>query len=292
MDKKALPVIPPDRLDDLHGLDIVDRADLVLFVAGNQFMVMDELLKAFKKRCPEVEHIFYETLPPGLELKQILAGGALFRGRVLAVYPDVYASVSSEAMKTLRQKRHLGSQRPVCYLHNRLSLMVPEGNPAGIRTVMDLAGRNIRISQPDPRNEDIAFHIMEMYRQAGGEDLVHRIMEEKRAEGTTLYTIVHHRETPLRINRLTVDVGPVWATEIRHARSTGMRFDVVEPGEALDQRHRIRYYISRLENGANPDNAQKFIDFIVTPAAQGIYKRHGFMSCLDIEEDAMGREST
>ena len=35
-------------------------------------------------------------------------------------------------------------------------------------------------------NEDIAFHIMEMYRQGSGDELVHRIMEERRAEGTTL----------------------------------------------------------------------------------------------------------
>lgn len=34
-----------------------------------------------------------------------------------------------------------------------------------------------------------------MYRQAGGDELVHRIMEKKRAEGATIFTVVHHRET-------------------------------------------------------------------------------------------------
>jgi len=52
-----------------------------------------------------------------------------------------------------------------------------------------------------------------MYRQAGGDELVHRIMDKKRAEGTTIFTVVHHRETPLRILKKTVDVGPVWATD-------------------------------------------------------------------------------
>ena len=42
---------------------------------------------------------------------------------------------------------------------------------------------------------------MDMYRQAGGDGLVQRIMKEKREQGTTLYTVVHHRETPQRIYR-------------------------------------------------------------------------------------------
>jgi len=42
MNKKDLPVIPSDRSDDLHNLEIADSSDLVLFMAGNQFMAMGE----------------------------------------------------------------------------------------------------------------------------------------------------------------------------------------------------------------------------------------------------------
>jgi molybdate transport system substrate-binding protein len=64
-----------------------------------------------------------------------------------------------------------------------LVLFVPSGNPAAIAAVADLGKDHVRISQPDPANEDIAFHIMEMYRDAGGDALVRRIMEEKRSKG-------------------------------------------------------------------------------------------------------------
>jgi hypothetical protein len=93
MDNKNLPVIPADRADDLHNLDIADSADLILFMAGNQFMVMKEIVSAFKKEYPDIQKIFYETLPPGLELKQILSGGALFRGEKIDVHADIYSSV-------------------------------------------------------------------------------------------------------------------------------------------------------------------------------------------------------
>jgi len=276
-EKMGFPVIPSDRGDDLHNLALADAADLVLFVAGNQFMVMKELLLAFQKEYPEIKKIFYETLPPGLELKQILAGGAVFRDRVIDVVPDVYASVSEQAMNRLQDRGFISGAGYFCYLHNRIVLMVPEGNPARIASVSDLGEAAVRISQPNPEYEDIAFYIMEMYRQAGGQGLVDRIMEQKRAEGTTIMTIVHHRETPLRIKKRTVDVGPVWATEITHARQVGLAVDVVQPGEDLDQRASINYYMCRLENAGHPENGEKFLDFIKSAGAQGIYEKTGFV---------------
>ena len=277
MDKKNLPIIPFERIDDLHNLDIADSSDLVLFMAGNQFMAMKEIVKSFQKEYPDIERIFYETLPPGLELKQILSGGAVFRDKILDVYPDIYTSVNKKAMNVLEQSGHIHSGDYHLYLHNRLTLMVPEGNPAQIMSVLDMAGDNIRISQPDPENEDIAFHIIDMYRLAGGEDLVYRIMEEKRAEGTTVFTVVHHRETPLRISKKTVDVGPVWATEVIHAKSSRLAFDVVEPGEYLDQRNNINYYVCKLKDAPHPENAKKFLDFIRSSSAQKIYAKYGFL---------------
>lgn len=277
METNHLPVIPAERIDDLHNLEVADTADLVLFMAGNQFMVMDELLRAFRQAHPEVEKIFYETLPPGLELKQILAGGAIFGERTLTVLPDIYTSVNEQGMRTLVEAGYIYKVNYQLYLHNRLVLMVPEGNPAGIEKVTDLGRDEVKISQPDPANEHIAFHIIDMYRQAGGEQLVRRIMEEKRAGGTTILTMVHHRETPLRIAKKTVDVGPVWATEAIHAQTTGLKFDVVEPGKSLDQRERIDYFICKLKKAPHPENANSFYNFILSPTAQEIYEKYGFV---------------
>ncbi len=277
MDPKSFPVIPPERSDDLHNLEVAETADLVVFMAGNQFMVMDELLNAFQRAHPEAKKIFYETRPPGLELKQILAGGALFKEKVLGVYPDIYTSVNKQGMITLIETGHIYKNNYQLYLHNRLALMVPEGNPAEIEKVEDLGREEVRVSQPDPANEHIAFHIIDMYRQAGGRQLVRRIMEEKRAGGTTIFTMVHHRETPLRIAKKTVDVGPVWATEAIHARDTGLKFDVIEPGEQLDQRDRIDYYVCKLKKAPHPENANAFYSFLLSPEAQQIYQRFGFV---------------
>lgn len=272
-----MPVIPDERADDLHDMTSGNACDLIIFMAGNQFMVMGELLDAFARARPHIGRIAYETLPPGLELKQILAGGAVFRGRRITVRPDIYTSVSSTAMQRLAAAGRIGTGSWSCYLHNRLVLMVPAGNPAGISSVTDLGADDVRISQPDPAGEDIAAHIINMYRDAGGPALVDRIMTAKRAGGSTRMTVVHHRQTPQRIAAKTVDVGPVWASEAAYAKRCGLACEIVEPGAALDQHDRIEYYVADLIQAPHPHHAAAFKAFLLSPAAQQIFERHGFI---------------
>jgi hypothetical protein len=100
-------------LDDLHHLDIAEKADLVLFMAGNQFMAMQEIVSQFKARYPEIKNIFYETLPPGLELKQILAKGAIFQNKTFHIYPDVYSSVNRRTMQRLEPERFVTQNKSI-----------------------------------------------------------------------------------------------------------------------------------------------------------------------------------
>lgn len=269
-----MPIIPSTMESDIHGLEYMHEADLVIFMAGNQFMVMPELIKTFQKEYPEVKKIFYETLPSGLMLKQILAKGALLGSRVITGKPDIYTCTSIDTINTLRSKGLIDEY--FTYLHNRIVLMLPQGNPAKINSIHDLARDDVRISQPDPEIEDIGKHTMQMYRDAGGDELVHKIMEVKRIEGTTIMTRIHHRETPVRLMKRTVDVGPVWYTEYVHARNQGYKFEVVEPGENYDQRDKVNYYAVKLKNCPNPENAQKFLDFLKSRKAKEIFRKYGF----------------
>ncbi len=273
----SYPVIPTERGDDLHNLEYAEQADLILFMAGNQFMLMPELIAAFKKTHPEVATIFYETLPPGLELKQILAGKMQYNGRTYQIQADVYSSVSHQAMQTLVAKGLVHSDDYFIYLHNKLALMVRKGNPKSIHSVLDLGREDVVISQPNPNYENIADHIIAMYEQAGGQTFVEKILQEKQANDTTLLTTVHHRETPQRLVQGTADAGPVWYTEIVAAESDGLAVEGIPVAEALDQREAINYYIATLRQGRNSENARKFLNFIRSEKARKIFTDYGFV---------------
>ncbi|MBL0715435.1 MAG: substrate-binding domain-containing protein [Desulfosarcina sp.] len=275
------PLIPDERGDDLHGLEDLAAAELVIFMAGNQFMVMAELIAAFRKVQPEIGPIYYEILPPKMELRQILAGGAIYRGQLIDAPADVYTSVSSEGVATLADNGLVDKAACFVYLRNRIALMVRAGNPRGIKGVHDLARKGLRISQPSLEHEDIAEHILAMYGQAGGEDLIRRILEDKQRRGETLPTTVHHRETPERLLQGRADAGPVWATEIEHVRRSGLPLEGVEIGPDLDQRDNVRYFACPLKTGRHPENARYFLNFLKSPRAIRIYRQHGFTPATD-----------
>lgn len=275
--KFEYPVIPEGNSEDLHNLELLDQADLILFMAGNQFMLMPELIEQFQEEYPEVRNIVYQTLPPGLELKQILSGGARFCGKSYTILPDVYSSVSWEAMCRLEQEGYIDPKDYFVYLHNKLALIVRKKNPKGICRILDLGREDVVVSQPNLEYENIAEHIQAMYRKAGGEGFVHKLMQEKREQGTSILTTVHHRETPERLIKNEVDVGPVWNTEILAAQNRGLEIEAVEVQKELDQKEEINYYICSLNTGKNPQNANKFLQFIQSKKAGDIFQKYGFI---------------
>ena len=270
------PIIPAERIEDLIGLEHAEGADLVLFMAGNQFMAVPDLLSAFQRANPKVKKIFCETLPPGMELKQILAGRALFQGQSITAPPDVYTSVSQNGVDVLVQAGLTRTEDCFVYLHNRIVLMVEQGNPLGISSVRDMGKDEVRISQPRPEYEDIAYYIINMYRQAGGEALIERIMVQKKEKGSTLLTTVHHRETPARIMAGAADAGPVWATEAVHAQKQNLPLWTIEFGPDLDQRDQVKYFTCPITTGRNPENGRKFLQFLLSDEARTIYRNFGF----------------
>lgn len=270
-----MPEIPPNKIHDIHGIEYVNDADLKLFLAGNQFMVMPELIKAFQKKYPEVRKIYYETLPPGLLLKQILAGGAKFRGQVLPGDADIFASTGEKHLKKLVQMGRMDNY--YVYIHNVLALIVKKGNPKNIKSVEDLAKpRSIVISHPNPVTEGICrFAIEPMWVKLGGEDLKKWIMEGKVKLGTTKFTKVHHRENLERLKSGEADVGIGWITENYYHISRGEPVETVK----IDPKWNVKanYAIGILKDSKRKENAEKFLKFILSEEAQNIYKKYGFI---------------
>lgn len=79
-----------DNVPDLYG-DIIDP-QLVIFFAGNQFMVIDSLITDFKKTYPQYQRVFAETLPPGILAQQIITGSLVLGNLRIAVTPDIYTA--------------------------------------------------------------------------------------------------------------------------------------------------------------------------------------------------------
>ena len=171
---------PVDAIADLHG-DIVDP-QLTVFFAGNQFMVVHDLLAAFRQAYPQYRRIFVETLPPGILAKQIETGALVMGNLRIALKPDVFTA--GKASIAEHQKQHGWFADTCDYARNPLAILVAQGNPKGIHGLADLGRRDVRVSMPNPAWEGIARQIEASYRKAGGEALDTAIMQTKLADGT------------------------------------------------------------------------------------------------------------
>lgn len=288
---RALAVIPPNKDTDLKfypadggiqkGVEALEHmtsdAGLVLWVAGNQFFAMDEVIGIFQKAHPGVT-VGLITLPPGLLLSAIQSGGWTYNGKEYRFAPDIYASVN---LGHLQQLKAAGLMRRYeIYMHNELQLMVAKGNPKAIAAIDDLVRSDVRTSLPNPVNEGImqfyARKVLERHgiwpKIANGQECVSCQTTER-----NWFTAVHHRETPERIRDGKSDAGIVWKTEVMEALRQGAEVEAVELPVADSLRDEVSYAIGPLENGRHRENADAYLAFLATAAAQDAYAKFGFV---------------
>jgi ABC-type molybdate transport system substrate-binding protein len=259
------------------------KADLVMYLAGNQFMVMDELIKDFQAKNPDIKSIYVETIPPGQILKgQILKQGEI-NGRKTAQNPDLYASVNLAHLKKLAGKNLMSDY--MVYTHNKLELMVAKGNPKGIKGPEDLARDDLVKSLPNPLTEGIfKFYGSQMLKDLGIYDKVTGDAQCKSCwavPGKTWFTSRHHRETPYRIEHGEADVGIVWTSEVKHAQADGRPIDGVAIPAPHNMQDKVGYAIGVLSKARNPYNAMRYLGYLGTSDAQSIYAKYGFLKASD-----------
>lgn len=261
------------------------NSDLVMYLAGNQFMVMEDLIKDFQSKNADIKTVYVETIPPGQILKKQLLEQGTIDGQKTSMNPDLFASVNINHLKKLNKKGMMHEH--MIYVHNKLELMVEKGNPKKIKGPKDLGRDDLVQSHPNPLTEGIfKFYGSEMLKDLGLHDKVTGGKKCKSCwavEGKTWFTSRHHRETPQRIEEGTADVGIVWTTEVAYAKKEGRAVDGVAIPAPYNKQDKVAYAIGPMTDARNKDNGQRFLKYLATKDAQNIYTSYGFLPASDAE---------
>lgn len=261
---------PTNEVQDVHGDPC--HHDLALFLHGSQWMVLDVLLREFQAEHPEVGAIYYETLPPGILIRQMRQGALRLGGLVLRVAPDVLTASTSTLAQLADEEWLQGCHE---YVTDTLALLVAGSNPRDIRGWADLLLEGVRVVLPHPETEGIGRLVREIVSETLGPDAWTELAHRKPERGLARFTRIHHRETPLQLIAGAADAGPVWLTEGLYQRRLGMPLDVVRL--PADQNRRGHYGVAVVERTTqHPEAAQAFADFLLGPAAQAIYADYYF----------------
>ena len=254
------------------------KADLVMYLAGNQFMVMEELIQDFQQKNPDIKSVYVETIPPGQILKgQILKQGTI-EGQKTSMTPDLFASVNLGHLKKLQSRGKMNNH--IIYTHNKLELMVAKGNPKNVSGPKDLEREDLVQSHPNPLTEGIfKFYGSKMLNDLGIYEKVTGGAKCKSCwavPNKTWFTSRHHRETPYRIENNQADVGIVWVTEVVEGVKKGRQVEGVAIPAPYNMAHKVAYAIGVLTEGRNQDNANRYMEYLATDKAQDIYASYGF----------------
>jgi ABC-type molybdate transport system substrate-binding protein len=253
-------------------------AQLLLWLAGNQFFAMDAVVAAFQKQSPAIS-VGVVTLPPGLLLEAIEKGGWVYGGKEYPGLPDVYASVNLGHLKKLKSIGLADSY--VVYMHNEMVLMVARGNPKNVRGIPDVVRPDVRTSMPNPVNEGIMqFYGRKVLERHGAWTQVSAGKECVSCQTTpnNWFTAVHHRETPDRILAGTSDTGIVWLTEAIEAQREGKAVESVRLPPEDSLRDEVAYAICAITKSPRGAAAARYLAFLATPEAQAAYAKFGFVN--------------
>jgi len=261
-----------ENLPDFHGNPL--DAKLVLYVGGNYFFALAPLVKLFEEQNADLKgRIFWETLPPGVLVKQMDAGGTITVGNMtLTVKPDAYLAGLAAVQRLVDSGKLEGPAVP--YVSNILAIMVPKGNPAKVTGLADLARGTLRLAMPNRETEGVADQIVVSLRKAGGDALVDTVYGAKIRDGSTYATAIHHRETPMFLMQGRADAGVTWRSEALFQEQAGHPIEHVDIPAALNT---TGVYAGAVVKGAaHPEAAKAWLAFLTSPGALKIFERYGF----------------
>ena len=261
-----------DNLPDFHGDPM--NTGLSVYLGGNYYFAMAPLVAEFERQNPELKgKIYYETIPPGLEAKQIKMGGTITVGNMTwTVQADVYAAGVKKVKAMIKEGYVLPPA--VTYATNTLTIMVPKGNPAHITSLNDLGKPGVHLVMPNPEFEGLGRQIKNSLTKAGGPELVKAVYETKVKNGETLLTHIHHRESPLYLMQGKAEAGVTWQSEAIFQEKVGNPISHVA---IPDEQNATGIYAAAVVKGAHhSEAAKKWIKFLNSPAGLAIFEQYGF----------------
>ncbi|SIR54090.1 MULTISPECIES: substrate-binding domain-containing protein [Acidiphilium] len=261
-----------DDMADFHGN--LDNPKLILYIGGNYFFAVAPLVKAFEQEHSKYKgHVFVVTIPPGLEVKAMKAGGTFTSGNMtFTIKPDAYLAGLKKVKSLIASGMLTGPA--IAYATNDLTIMIPKDNPGHITGIKDLAKPGIKLVMPNPAFEGIARQIEASLKKAGGATLEQKVYDTGVKDGSTILTHIHHRQTPLFLMQGLADAGITWKSEAIFQEQAGHPISNID----LPAKYNTTaiYGGALVKDAAHPAAAKAWLAFVQSPTALKIFEHYGF----------------
>jgi molybdate transport system substrate-binding protein len=242
-----------------------EQTELIVFAAASMTETLQEISGLYAKAAPNIKLVF--NFDSSGTLKTQIQEGAdcdlfISAGQRQVDQLDITApaSVNTEKLDFI-----LASSR-INLLENRVTLVVPKGNPKNIKDFNGMAdaisGRQILLAMG---NSDVPVG---QYTQS---ILKFFNLDEKALAASGKITYGSNvKEVTTQVSEASVDCGIVYCTDAFSAR-----LEVVDYA-TTDMCGRVIYPAAVLKTGKNQEAAQAFLNYLGTPEAMAVFEKVGF----------------
>mgnify|MGYP003288461392 CR=1 FL=1 len=235
------------------------QGELTIFTAAS-------LTDAFKEMAAQIGQA-----NPGTKLTFNFAGSPTLRTQLAqGARADVFASADEPNMYGAEKDGTISGE-PQIFARNPLVVVIPADNPAGIKTLQDLAKPKLKLvlASKDVPVGNYSRQALDKMSQdpAFGNEFAKRVLANLVSEETNV------KQVASKVQLGEADAGIVYSTDVTQAiRSTVRVIDIPPEFNVI-----AKYPIAAVKGARNESGARAFIDYVLSPAGQVILTRHGFL---------------
>ena len=232
---------------------------LTVFAAASLTEAFTEIGHDFETAQPDIKVIF--NFGGSQQLAHQLSQGAP---------ADIFASANTDQMATAIEAERVAASAPQTFVHNRLVVIYPADNPAGLARLQDLSQPNLRLILAA---EDVPVG---RYSQQFLDKAVADPAFEAGFKDAVLANVVSYEQSVKAVLTKVAlgegDAGIIYSSDV-----TAEVADQVGQLDIPDNLNTIATYpIAVVSDTAYPDQARAFVAYVLSPDGQDVLARFGF----------------
>jgi molybdate transport system substrate-binding protein len=215
----------------------------------------------------------FETAHPGAKVTFNFAGSQQLAQQIAQGAPvDVFASASQKPLDDVVKADRIMANTAQVFARNRLVVVYPASNPAGLQTLSDLARPGLRLVLA-AREVPVGQYALMFLDKASQQPDFGANFKDK-----VLANVMSYEENVKfvfsKVSLGEADAGIVYTTDITpdSAALVG-RLDIPDALNVI-----AAYPIAALSDSPHPELAAAFIDYVLSPEGQAILNKAGFIS--------------
>jgi molybdate transport system substrate-binding protein len=241
----------------------VEPKTLTVLAAASLTESFTDLGKLFETQNPGVTVTF--NFAGSQQLAQQLGEGA---------DADVFASASKKYMDAAIESKRVNADAATTFVKNRLVVIFPKDNPAGLMELKDLAKTGVKLDLADkvvPVGQYSLDFLDKAIKDPG--------FDPQLKDNVIKNVVSYEDNVKTVLNKVVLgeaDAGIVYVTDI--TTEAAKKVGTIEIPDALNTI--ANYPIAPISDSKNPELAKAFVTLVLSPDGQAIMAKYGFIPAV------------